>query len=76
MRYKPNLKPALKQISFSVEPGMRVAIVGRTGAGKSSIYQLLTGFRHSHKGSVFIDGQDISKISQAQVRLNTDVVLQ
>ena len=38
MSYKPNLKPALRQVSFAVEPGMRVAIVGRPGAGKSSIF--------------------------------------
>ena len=38
MRYRPNLKPALRSLSFKINPGVRVAVVGRTGAGKSSLY--------------------------------------
>ena len=38
MRYKPDLQPALRDVSFVVQPGERVAVVGRTGAGKSSLY--------------------------------------
>ena len=38
MRYKPELEPALRDVSFTVQPGERVAVVGRTGAGKSSLY--------------------------------------
>ena len=38
MRYKPDLEPALRDVSFVVQPGERVAVVGRTGAGKSSLY--------------------------------------
>ena len=38
MRYKPELQPALQNLSFVVQPGERVAVIGRTGAGKSSIY--------------------------------------
>ena len=45
MKYKPFLKPALNELSFKVKAGTSVAVVGRTGAGKSSLYQLLLGFR-------------------------------
>ena len=38
MRYKPGLQPALKELSFKIAPGQRIAVVGRTGAGKSSIF--------------------------------------
>lgn len=38
MRYKPELEPALKNLSFKVEAGQHVAVVGRTGAGKSSLF--------------------------------------
>lgn len=55
MRYKADLEPALKNLSFVVEPGQRVAVVGRTGAGKSSLYQLLLGFRTASKGCLLID---------------------
>ena len=50
LNYQKNLKPALKSVSFKIEPGSKVAIVGKTGAGKSSLYQLLTGFRSPTKG--------------------------
>ena len=45
MSYKTDLQPALKDLSFVIEPGDHVAVVGRTGAGKSSLFQLLLGFR-------------------------------
>ena len=45
MSYKPDLAPALRDLSFEVQPGETVAVVGRTGAGKSSLFQLLLGFR-------------------------------
>ena len=62
MRYRPNLKPALRSLTFKINPGVRVAVVGRTGAGKSSLYQLLTGFRDANSGVVTLDNMDISKI--------------
>ena len=61
MRYSPDLLPALKDLNFSVRPGEKVAVVGRTGAGKSSLYQVLLGFRNADTGDVSIDSQDISK---------------
>jgi len=75
MRYKPELRPALKQLSFKVEPGMKVSVVGRTGAGKSSLYQLLTGFRIQERGKVFIDRIDVSKMDVKSLRSEINFVL-
>lgn len=45
MRYQETLAPALQNLNFNILPGEKIAVVGRTGAGKSSLYQLLLGFR-------------------------------
>ena len=76
MRYKPDLQPALRNLSFVVEPGEKVAVVGRTGAGKSSLYQLLLGFRTANKGCLLIDDHDVSNMDLAQLRSEINVVLQ
>ena len=55
MNYKPDLPPALKNLTFNIRAGEKVAVVGRTGAGKSSLYQLLLGFRVADKGKVMLD---------------------
>lgn len=62
MRYRPSLPPALDQLSFVINPGMSVAVVGRTGAGKSSLYQLLLSFRSANQGKVTVDGNDTSQV--------------
>ena len=76
MRYNPDLPPALIQLTFSIQPGEKVAVVGRTGAGKSSLYQLLLGFRKADAGCVRIDGQDISQLDPCSLRRKINVVLQ
>lgn len=55
MNYKPDLAPALHHLTFNIQAGERIAVVGRTGAGKSSLYQLLLGFRVANKGKVMLD---------------------
>ena len=55
MNYRPELPPALKDLSFHIQAGEKVAVVGRTGAGKSSLYQILLGFRVPNKGKVMLD---------------------
>lgn len=55
MSYRPELPPALKNLTFKVRAGEKVAVVGRTGAGKSSLYQLLLGFRVANKGKLLLD---------------------
>ena len=65
--YDPQ-RPILKGVSFKVPAGKTVAIVGPSGAGKSTISRILFRFYDITGGSVSIDGQDISKVSQASLR--------
>jgi ABC-type bacteriocin/lantibiotic exporter with double-glycine peptidase domain len=66
----------LRDVSFAVEPGEFVAIVGPTGSGKSSILRLLLGFEAPASGSVLFDGQDLAQLRAAAVRRQCGVVLQ
>lgn len=66
----------LKGISFSVTKGQTVALVGATGAGKSSIINLLNRFYEYNKGLISIDGQDIREYDLKSLRRNIGVVLQ
>lgn len=66
----------LKDISFKISPGETVAIVGHTGAGKTSIINILTRFYDINKGSILIDGNDISKIEKKELRKHIATVLQ
>lgn len=66
----------LKDISFSIQPGEMVAFVGATGAGKSSIINLLSRFYDIQKGEITIDGVDIRNYDLNQLRRNIGVVLQ
>jgi ATP-binding cassette subfamily B multidrug efflux pump len=66
----------LKDISFSVNTGETVAIVGATGAGKSSIINLLNRFYDVNKGSILVDGIDIRDISKEDLRNHISIVLQ
>ncbi|WP_028987512.1 ABC transporter ATP-binding protein [Thermicanus aegyptius] len=74
-RYRPE-EWILKDITFHVNPGEVVAIVGATGAGKSSIIQLLSRFYDIQKGSITIDGIDIRSMKVEDLRRNIGVVLQ
>lgn len=58
----------LKDISFTIEPGKKVAFVGATGAGKSSILNLIGRYYEIQKGQILIDGVDIRKLSTKQIR--------
>lgn len=66
----------LKDISFTVNPGETVALVGATGAGKSSIINLLNRFYDINKGEICIDGRDIKEFELETLRKNIGVVLQ
>ncbi len=66
----------LKNVSFSIKPGERVAIVGATGAGKTSIINILTRFYDIAKGSITLDGTDIRCFDKRALRKYISIVLQ
>lgn len=66
----------LKDVSFQVRPGETVAFVGHTGAGKSSILNLVARFYDAQRGSVKVDGRDVREYSQASLRRGIGFVLQ
>ena len=73
--YEKNL-PVLKNVSFDVKPGESIALVGPTGAGKSTIVNLLSRFYDVTKGRVTIDGHDLSQVTIESLRRQTGVMLQ
>jgi ABC-type multidrug transport system fused ATPase/permease subunit len=66
----------LTSVSFTIDPGQRVAIVGPTGAGKTTLISLLIRFYDPHSGRITIDGVDIRKLKLASLRDQIAVVLQ
>ena len=58
----------LKDVSFTIEPGQRVAFVGATGAGKSSILNLIGRYYDIQKGEILLDGVDIRRLKKEQLR--------
>jgi ATP-binding cassette subfamily C protein LapB len=73
----PNTQtPAVRDVTFHVEPGERIAIVGPVGSGKSTIARLMTRLYDSAEGSIQIDGTDIQQIDPADIRRTAGVVLQ
>lgn len=65
--YDPN-RPALRNVSFAVQPGQTVALVGPSGAGKSTIFNLLLGFYEPDEGSILINGRDTTQVSKGFLR--------
>jgi subfamily B ATP-binding cassette protein MsbA len=73
--YEPNY-PVLKQVSLIVEPGQLAAVVGPTGAGKTTIINLIPRFYDPDAGSVKIDGTDVKRFQQKSLRQQISFVLQ
>ncbi len=73
--YTPGVK-ILHNIDFTVNPGETVAIVGRTGAGKSSLANLITRFYEVDEGEVTVDGYDVNLVTQQSLRRQIGVVTQ
>jgi len=71
-----NKLPVIDRLDLEIKPGERVGLIGRSGAGKSTIVNLLLRFYDVQSGSISIDGQDIAKVTQESLRANIGVVTQ
>ena len=74
--YPNDDEPMLKDISFEVEPGQMIGVVGATGAGKSTLAQLIPRLFDPQEGSVKIGGRNLRELSQGTLRKNVSIVLQ
>lgn len=74
--YPQSSKASLSNVSLSIEPGEKVAIIGRIGSGKSTIQKLLMSLYYADEGSVLIDGIDIKQLDPAELRKNIAYVAQ
>ena len=70
LRYRKNTDIVLNKLSFNVKAGEKVGIVGRTGAGKSTISAALSRIVELEAGQIMIDGHDIAKLDMQQLREN------
>lgn len=69
-------KPTLSAVNIHAKPGQTIALVGPTGAGKSTIVNLLPRFYHYHEGSILIDGHELNQLDKASLRENIGYVTQ
>ena len=74
--YAPDLPPVLKGLTFSVTQNQRIGVVGRTGAGKSSLTLAIFRFLEARSGSIHLDGMDISKIKLYDLRSRLAIIPQ
>lgn len=68
LRYRSQLPLALNNVSFDIHPGEKIGVVGRTGAGKSSLFLALLRLVEIESGSIVIDGVNVQDISLARLR--------
>jgi ATP-binding cassette subfamily B protein len=73
--YSPD-KPLIEDLSFTAQPGHTVAIVGPTGAGKTTLVNLVMRFYELNSGSITLDGVDITHLSRSELRAKVGMVLQ
>ncbi|RAL13245.1 P-loop containing nucleoside triphosphate hydrolase protein [Aspergillus homomorphus CBS 101889] len=74
--YAPDLPPVLSGLNFSLEPNQRLGVVGRTGAGKSSLTLALFRFLEARRGRIYVDGLDISRIKLHALRSRLAIIPQ
>lgn len=75
-RYEPDAPLVLKDVNMSIKEGEFVAVVGTSGAGKTTLMRILLGFEKPESGSVFFDNQDMTAIDIGSLRRQMGVVLQ
>lgn len=75
-RYPGTAEPALRDVTFKIEPGERIALLGRVGSGKSTITRLILGLYPPENGLVMVDGTDLRQIDPATLRAQMGVAMQ
>lgn len=74
MRYRKNTEIVLKGLSFDIKGGERVGVVGRTGAGKSTLANVITRICEIEEGTITLDGVDISKVDLQKLRESMTII--
>ncbi len=75
-RYQEDMPMILDNLSLKIRPGQYVAIVGKTGCGKSTLMRILLGFEHPQKGAVYYDGHDLKTLDPKSLRRRIGTVMQ
>ena len=75
-RYREDMPAVLDDLSLKIRPGQYVAIVGKTGCGKSTLMRVMLGFETPQKGAVYYDGRDLKKIDLKSLRRRIGAVMQ
>ncbi len=75
-RYRDDMPPVLDDLSLKIRAGQYVAIVGKTGCGKSTLMSILLGFEKPQKGAVYYDGKDLNSLDLKSLRSHIGSVLQ
>ena len=75
-RYTDDMPAVLDNLSLKIRPGQYVAIVGKTGCGKSTLMRIMLGFETPQKGAVYYDGRDIKKLDLKSLRRKIGAVMQ
>lgn len=76
LRYRPTTEVVLRDLSFNIKSGEKIGVVGRTGAGKSTICLALSRIVEIFEGQIFIDGVDIGQIKLEDLRSRITVIPQ
>ena len=75
-RYREDMPPVLDDLSLKIKAGQYVAIVGKTGCGKSTLMRIMLGFEEPQKGAVYYDGKDLKRIDLKSLRSRIGTVMQ
>ena len=74
LRYRPETPLVLKGLDFKIQPGEKVGVVGRTGAGKSTLANALTRIVEIEEGQIIVDGTDLQDIEIASLRRQITII--